>query len=62
MNASIGFDAGQVFIGGVWRSGDNGQTLPLANPSDGSTLAAIARGNAADVDAAVHAPGGEGST
>ena len=55
MDASIGFDAGQVFIGGVWRGGDNGQTLTLMNPSDGSALAAIARGNAADVDAAVRA-------
>ena len=45
----------QVFIGGRWRAGANGETLPLLNPSDGSLLAQIARGNAADIDAAVAA-------
>jgi aldehyde dehydrogenase (NAD+) len=44
-----------VFIDGRWRDGASRETLPLANPSDGSVLAAIARGNAADVDAAVGA-------
>ena len=44
-----------VFIGGHWRDGATRETLPLLNPSDGSTLARIARGNAADIDAAVHA-------
>ena len=52
---TIPFDTTQVFIGGRWRAGSGGQTLPLLNPSDGSTLAQIARGNAADVDAAVQA-------
>jgi aldehyde dehydrogenase (NAD+) len=52
---TIPFDTTQVFIGGRWRAGSGGQTLPLLNPSDGSTLAHIARGNAADVDAAVQA-------
>ncbi len=42
-----------VFIGGHWRDGATRETLPLANPSDGSLLARIARGNAADIDAAV---------
>ncbi len=51
----IGFDTSQVLIGGRWRAPDSGQTLPLINPSDGSLLARIARGNAADIDAAVHA-------
>jgi aldehyde dehydrogenase (NAD+) len=51
----VPFDASQVFIGGHWRAGDSGQTLPLINPSDGSELTRIARGNAADIDAAVHA-------
>ena len=45
----------RVFIAGQWRSGAARETLPLINPSDGSTLAAIARGNAADIDAAVAA-------
>ncbi len=44
-----------VFIGGHWRDGATRETLPLLNPSDGSLLARIARGNAADIDAAVHA-------
>jgi aldehyde dehydrogenase (NAD+) len=51
----VPFDASQVFIAGRWRAGDSGQTLPLINPSDGSELTRIARGNAADIDAAVRA-------
>jgi len=51
----IGFDASQVLIAGQWRAGASGQTLPLINPSDGSVLTHIARGNAADVQAAVQA-------
>ena len=51
----ISFDPSQVFIAGRWRAGDSGQTLPLINPSDGSELTRIARGNAADIDAAVRA-------
>ncbi|MEO5772164.1 MAG: aldehyde dehydrogenase family protein, partial [Burkholderiaceae bacterium] len=45
----------QVFIGGSWRDGHTRETLPLLNPSDGSRLAEIARGSAADIDAAVGA-------
>lgn len=45
----------RVFVAGQWRAGALRETLPLTNPSDGSTLAAIARGNAADIDAAVQA-------
>jgi len=55
MNHPMPFDTTQVFIGGVWRAADAGQQLPLHNPSDGSLLAHIARGQAADVDAAVAA-------
>ncbi len=51
----IPFDSTPVFIAGRWRAGDSAQTLPLHNPSDGSLLAHIARGNGADVDAAVAA-------
>jgi aldehyde dehydrogenase (NAD+) len=51
----IGFETRQVLINGQWRTGASGETLPLLNPSDGSLLAEIARGNAADVDAAVAA-------
>jgi aldehyde dehydrogenase (NAD+) len=51
----IAFDPSLVYIGGRWRAPDSGQTLALMNPSDGSELARIARGNAADIDAAVAA-------
>ncbi len=51
----VPFDTTRVFVGGAWRAGANGETLPLANPSDGTLLAEIARGNAVDVDDAVRA-------
>jgi aldehyde dehydrogenase (NAD+) len=44
-----------VYVNGQWRPGASGQTLPLLNPSDGTQLTAIARGNAQDIDAAVQA-------
>ena len=50
-----GFDTHLVLINGHWRPCASGETLPLLNPSDGSLLAQIARGAAADVDAAVAA-------
>lgn len=52
---TLPFATDQVFIGGRWRTPAGGETLPLLNPSDGTLLAQIARGNAADVDAAVQA-------
>ena len=52
---TIPFDPQQVLIGGQWRGPASGQTLPLHNPSDGTLLAQIARGQAADIDAAVAA-------
>ena len=52
---SIPFDTRTVFIGGAWRAGANGETLPLFNPSDGAVLGQIARGDGADIDAAVSA-------
>ncbi len=52
---SVPFDTSRLYIGGVWRDADGGQTLMLENPSDGSVLARIARGGARDVDAAVAA-------
>ena len=52
---AIGFDSRQVLIGGQWQAGADGRTLPLHNPSDGSQLTEIARGSAADIDAAVAA-------
>ena len=52
---TVPFDAALLHIGGRWQGAASGQTLPLINPSDGSVLAHIACGGAADVDAAVHA-------
>jgi len=55
MKPDIPFDASQLLIGGRWQAAAAGATVALENPSDGSTLATIARGRAADVDAAVGA-------
>ncbi|HEY0855922.1 MAG TPA: aldehyde dehydrogenase family protein [Albitalea sp.] len=55
MLSTIPFDTEQVFIAGAWRASAGGDTLELQNPSDGSALANIARGRAADIDAAVAA-------
>jgi aldehyde dehydrogenase (NAD+) len=55
MQQTIGFDSTGVFIAGQWRAAASGQTLALINPSDGTLLAHIARGDASDVDAAVAA-------
>ena len=55
MTDALWFDPAQCLIGGQWVSAAGGQTLPLVNPSDGSTLCRIARGGAADIDAAVTA-------
>jgi aldehyde dehydrogenase (NAD+) len=55
MLSTIPFATDQVFIAGHWRDGAGGETLPLINPSDGSVLTEIARGNAADIAAAVAA-------
>ncbi len=52
---TIPFDTGQLCIGGTWRAAADGRTLALDNPSDGRALARIARGGAADIDAAVAA-------
>ena len=52
---TIGFDTSTVLIGGAWRPAGTAQTLALFNPSDGEELARIARGQAADIDAAVMA-------
>ena len=51
----LGFNTRHILISGQWRAGASGKTLPLQNPSDGSVLAQIARGNAADIHAAVAA-------
>ncbi|MEO8535980.1 MAG: aldehyde dehydrogenase family protein, partial [Betaproteobacteria bacterium] len=43
------------FIGDAFVASADGRTLPMIDPSDGSEFAAIARGGATDVDAAVRA-------
>src|SRR3954463_10044998 len=45
----------KLFIGGKGRAADAGETLPVVDPSTGETYDAIARGRAADIDAAVRA-------
>jgi aldehyde dehydrogenase (NAD+) len=49
------FDPSDVFIGGRWQSPVEGRTLPLQDPSTGAEIGQIARGTAADIDAAVNA-------
>lgn len=46
-------DVHQNYIGGRWVASTN--TLPVVNPSDGAKMAEIARGGAAEIDAAVAA-------
>ncbi|HEY1393109.1 MAG TPA: aldehyde dehydrogenase family protein [Methylibium sp.] len=58
MPEAIPFETRQIFVGGRWCACSSGETLPLINPSDGTTLAEIARGGPADIDAAVSAARG----
>lgn len=55
MPTDLWFDPTLCLIGGAWRPAASGQTLPLVNPSDGSEICQIARGQAADIEAAVQA-------
>jgi aldehyde dehydrogenase (NAD+) len=43
------------FIAGAWTPPASGETLPATDPSDGTSLGRIARGTAADIDAAAAA-------
>ncbi|HEV2434552.1 MAG TPA: aldehyde dehydrogenase family protein [Verrucomicrobiae bacterium] len=45
----------QHFIGGRWQPGASGTTAQVLNPSDGSPLATVAMGGAAEIDEAVAA-------
>lgn len=47
--------AWQNLIDGKWQAASDGRTLDMVSPSDGRAFATIARGSAADVDAAVKA-------
>lgn len=51
--APLWFDPAELFIGGRWLAAP--ATLPLENPSTGQALGQIARGGAAEIDAAVAA-------
>ncbi|NNE88739.1 MAG: aldehyde dehydrogenase family protein [Silicimonas sp.] len=55
MVTPLGIEPSQCFVAGAWVAPRAGETLDLINPSDGSTLCAIARGQAGDIDAAVEA-------
>src|SRR5580698_3752893 len=49
------FDSEKCFIGGRWVEPRSGGRLPIEDPSRGVEIGAIARGKAADIDAAVEA-------
>lgn len=51
---TLWFDATQILIGGTWQAAGGG-TLPVHNPSCGTEIARIGRGNSQDIDAAVAA-------
>ncbi len=51
----IWFETEACLIGGAWVGAAGGETLPLVDPSDGTEICRIARGGAADIDAAVGA-------
>lgn len=57
MNAhpDLWFGADAVYVAGRWLKPESGETLPLENPSDGTTVGEIARGGAPDIGAAVAA-------
>ena len=49
------FDADKCFIDGRWVAPRSGRSLPVEDPSRGIEIGEIARGTAADIDAAVEA-------
>ncbi|QCO54415.1 aldehyde dehydrogenase family protein [Pseudorhodobacter turbinis] len=49
----LNIDPALCFIDGEWVASASGQTIAVKNPSDGSELCHIARGNAVDIDRAV---------
>ena len=51
----LGLDPASCLIAGQWVAPITGETLPLIDPSDGSTLCEIARGGSEDIDHAVAA-------
>ncbi|MCF6232560.1 MAG: aldehyde dehydrogenase family protein [Rhodobacteraceae bacterium] len=55
MSDPLWFDPTLCLIGGKWQPAFSRRTLPLVNPSDGSEICQIARGDVTDMDAAVGA-------
>ncbi|RLJ99919.1 aldehyde dehydrogenase family protein [Ruegeria conchae] len=55
MSNPLWFDPSLCLIGGEWKKPASGQCLTLVNPSDGSEICQIARGNERDIDSAVQA-------
>ncbi len=55
MFETFAFDPALCLIGGKWIEPAGTQTLPLINPSDGSEICQIARGETVDIDAAAAA-------
>jgi aldehyde dehydrogenase (NAD+) len=51
----LGVDPRKCLIANQWVDSCSGETVDLLNPSDGTTLCAIARGSAEDIDRAVQA-------
>ena len=49
------FDSDKCFIDGRWVKAQSGERLPVEDPSRGVEIGEIARGQAADIDAAVEA-------
>src|SRR3984957_5265365 len=49
------FDSDKCFISGRWVEPQSGQRLPIEDPSRGVEIGEIARGESADIDAAVEA-------
>jgi len=58
MLENIWFDPTKVHIGGAWTAPAEGGQLPLEDPSTGAAIGTVARGTAADIDAAVAAAQG----
>ncbi|MFA5664294.1 aldehyde dehydrogenase family protein [Castellaniella sp.] len=55
LQSILWFDPTRILIDGQWRAAASGQVLPVENPSTGGIMGQIARGGAADIDAAVAA-------
>lgn len=53
MLASLALPRTQILIGGDWTDAESGERFATLNPADGETIAEVARGGVADVDAAV---------